>query len=287
MHFRCSFLVVLKHTIGRELFSINTQEIIEFYTMAPLTFTSVTTGQISSEMVAETSETKENVARLIFPFDGIGDVKIEGTNYRIKKGKILHVGPNFPIQFLATNEAKLEYVVIYFHLSDEEQAKLPHYNSHFPLQIVEHMKLMNLVQQLIETNQKGSHLSFLQSKVLFLNILEEIILLMKVKDYQNIASILTYIQENFTKNITVNDIANECNWDRRKLSYVFEKRMGVSPHVYLTDLRIQKSKMLLRSSDFSIKEIADQVGYTDYFYFSRVFKKVTGLSPSIFRKQMN
>ncbi|MCR8854458.1 helix-turn-helix domain-containing protein [Lysinibacillus fusiformis] len=255
--------------------------------MAPLTFTSVISEQISSEMVAETDRSMENVARLIFPINGIGDVKIEGTNYRIKKGRILHVGPNFPIQFMAVNGAKLEYVVIYFHLSDGEQPKLPLFNSHFPLQVVEHMKLMNIVQQLIETNQKGSHLSFLQSKVLFLNILEEIILLMKVKDYQNIASILTYIQENFTKNITVNDIANECNWDRRKLCYVFEKRMGVSPLVYLTDLRIQKSKMLLRSSDFSIKEIADRVGYTDYFYFSRVFKKVTGLSPSIFRKQMN
>lgn len=194
MHFRCSFLVVLKHAIGRELFSINTQEIIEFYTMAPLTFTSVTTDQISSETVAETSETKENVARLIFPINGIGDVKIEGTNYHIKKDES-PCWSQFPSRFLAVNEAKLEYVVIYFHLSDEEQAKLPLYNSHFPLQVVEHMKLMNIVQQLIATNQKGSHLSFLQSKVLFLNILEEIILLMKVKDYQNIASILTYTRK--------------------------------------------------------------------------------------------
>ncbi|MBD8519292.1 hypothetical protein [Lysinibacillus fusiformis] len=60
--------------------------------MAPLTFTSVTTEQISSEMVAETDRSMENVARLIFPINGIGDVKIEGTNYRIKKGRILHVG---------------------------------------------------------------------------------------------------------------------------------------------------------------------------------------------------
>ncbi|WP_342550702.1 hypothetical protein MKX57_01600 [Lysinibacillus sp. FSL M8-0216] len=131
--------------------------------MAPLTFTSVTTDQISSETVAETSETKENVARLIFPINGIGDVKIEGTNYHIKKGRIPHVGPNFPSRFLAVNEAKLEYVVIYFHLSDEEQAKLPLYNSHFPLQVVEHMKLMNIVQQLIATNQKGS--SFIISSI--------------------------------------------------------------------------------------------------------------------------
>lgn len=49
--------------------------------------------------------------------------------------------------------------------------------------------------------------------------------------------------------------------------------MGVSPNVYLTVLRIQKSKVLLRTSHLSVKDIAEKVGYTDYFYFSRVFKK--------------
>ena len=275
---------------GREAFSIDTQEIIELYTLAPLTFIHSITDQISSEMIAKNAKTMANAAGLIFPINGMADVKIINTNYRLKKGRIIHVGPNFPIQCIATNDTQFEYAVIYFQLSDGEHEKSALYQSHFALQLAEHMKLMNMVQQLIELNNKGSHLSFLQSKALFLNILEEIILLMKVKDdpiKENIALILTYIQENFTKNITVSDIALRFNWERRKFSYVFEKRMGISPNVYLTDLRIQKSKMLLRSSDFSIKEIAKRVGYTDYFYFSRVFKKVTGLSPSNFRKHMN
>ncbi len=75
---------------------VGIEEMLEFYSMAPLTCMSVTTDHISSETV--TNMTVENVARLIFPVKGIGDIKIEGTNYRLKKGRILHVGPDFPIQ---------------------------------------------------------------------------------------------------------------------------------------------------------------------------------------------
>lgn len=59
---------------------VGIEEMLEFYSMAPLTCMSVTTDHISSETV--TNRTVENVARLIFPVKGIGDIKIEGTNYR-------------------------------------------------------------------------------------------------------------------------------------------------------------------------------------------------------------
>ncbi|WP_249661964.1 AraC family transcriptional regulator, partial [Lysinibacillus fusiformis] len=59
---------------------------------------------------------------------------------------------------------------------------------------------------------------------------------------ENITLIPEYMQENYTKNMTVKDIANHFEMERRKLSYLFEKKMGVSPNVYLTGLRIQKSK---------------------------------------------
>lgn len=146
---------------------VGIEEMLEFYSMAPLTCMSVTTDHISSETV--TNRTVENVARLIFPVKGIGDIKIEGTNYRLKKGRILHVGPDFPIQNMAVRDTKLEYVVIYFQLFDGH-VKFPLYNSHFVLQVGEHMKLMNMVQQLVEMSHKGSHLSLIQSKALFLNI---------------------------------------------------------------------------------------------------------------------
>ncbi|WP_196426702.1 helix-turn-helix domain-containing protein [Lysinibacillus cavernae] len=269
---------------------MDTQEIIEFYTTAPLTFIDVITEKISSETVVMNYTTMTNAAGLLFPINGVADVVIAGTNYRLEKGHVIHVGPNLPIQRTITSDTKFEYAVIHFQLSDGENSKFPLYNHHFALQVGEQIKLMNMLQQLIQNYLMRSHLSFLQSKALFLNILEEIILLIKMMDYQykkeNIALIMEYIQENFTKNMTVIDIANHFNMERRKLTYLFEKRMGVSPNVYLTDLRVQKSKMLLSTSHLSVKEIAESVGYTDYFYFSRVFKKVTSLSPSEFRKHM-
>ena len=50
--------------------------------------------------------------------------------------------------------------------------------------------------------------------------------------------------------------------------------------------RIQKAKELLRDESLSVEAIAEQVGYNDYFYFTKVFKKNTGISPSKYRKNL-
>ena len=55
---------------------------------------------------------------------------------------------------------------------------------------------------------------------------------------------------------------------------------------YLTSLRLQKAKTLLKEPNLSIQEIAEQSGYTDYFYFTKVFKKAEGISPSKYRKEI-
>ena len=63
--------------------------------------------------------------------------------------------------------------------------------------------------------------------------------------------------------------------------------MGIqdtTPHKYLVDLRIEKSKSLL-ISDMPISEVAFNVGFTDPLYFSRAFHKATGMSPIQYRKQ--
>lgn len=98
--------------------------------------------------------------------------------------------------------------------------------------------------------------------------------------------IIDYIQQHYQREITINDIANHFDIERRKFTYLFENKMGVSPTIYLTELRIGQSKFLLRTSDLSISDVAESVGYNDNFYISRVFKKVMGISPTDFRKFM-
>lgn len=93
-----------------------------------------------------------------------------------------------------------------------------------------------------------------------------------------------YINSNFSLQITINDIADMVKVDPCHLSKTFKSIKGVSPMEYLTNLRIEKSKELLSNdSNIMLKDIAEIVGYSNQYYFSRIFKIITGLSPSEYR----
>jgi len=93
-----------------------------------------------------------------------------------------------------------------------------------------------------------------------------------------------FLKTSFSDQITINDIATMVNLHPAYLSRIFKNAKGVSPMEYLTTLRIERAKeMILSAENLPIKEIAKIVGYTDPFYFSRIFKSVTGKSPSEFK----
>lgn len=70
-----------------------------------------------------------------------------------------------------------------------------------------------------------------------------------------------------------------------QFSYLFRTYNGISPMAFLTELRMRKARELLESSSISVKEIASRLGYEDPLYFSRQFKKNTGLSPTSYRAE--
>ena len=86
--------------------------------------------------------------------------------------------------------------------------------------------------------------------------------------------------------LSVSKIAEEFGVERRRFAYLFEQHTGMNPSNYLTEYRIRRSKELLKYDDSPVAEIAECVGYVDCFYFSRVFKKCTGMSPTAYRRLM-
>ncbi len=96
-------------------------------------------------------------------------------------------------------------------------------------------------------------------------------------------SIRAYISENFHSNITVNEIANHFHFTVSYLVKIFRVATGQTPLQYLIYLRINEAKrLLMQRSDLSVSEIGQAVGYDDPHYFSRIFKKQTGISPSAY-----
>ena len=68
------------------------------------------------------------------------------------------------------------------------------------------------------------------------------------------------------------------------LRRIFKQDFNISPIKYINCLKLDKAKNMLQSSNYTINEIALSVGYDDPYYFSRVFKRETGLSPSEYKK---
>ena len=93
-----------------------------------------------------------------------------------------------------------------------------------------------------------------------------------------------YFRENVNANVNIEKLATDLNVGYSYFRQMFRKYTGISPTQYHLSLRIQKAKDLLVSTDLSFKEIANDLGFESYFYFSRIFKDKTGKSPMEFRK---
>lgn len=96
---------------------------------------------------------------------------------------------------------------------------------------------------------------------------------------------IDYMFMHYNEAITVEKVAKVSNYSISRYQYLFKKYMKVTPTQFLTNLRINKAKLHLCYSNLTIKEIACSVGYNDPFYFSKVFKSNTGLSPSEYRQE--
>ena len=95
-----------------------------------------------------------------------------------------------------------------------------------------------------------------------------------------------YIEFNYMNDISPSSIAEFFSIDRTYFYRIFKSATGSSPESYIINYRIKKAADFLRSSSYSVGEIASFVGINDIYYFSKVFKKIKGISPSNYRKNM-
>lgn len=96
--------------------------------------------------------------------------------------------------------------------------------------------------------------------------------------------IQNYIRLHYTEEIALDTLAEQFQFSPSYLRKIFKQYTQCTPSQYLTHLRISEAKRLLLTSDqFSISTIGNMVGYQDHFYFSRVFKKCTGMYPSEYK----
>ncbi|MFU1795191.1 AraC family transcriptional regulator [Paenibacillus azoreducens] len=97
---------------------------------------------------------------------------------------------------------------------------------------------------------------------------------------------MAYIRDRFAEELSLEDVAEQVHLNPYYFSKVFKQQTGETFIDYVTRLRIDKAKDMMRDGELSLKEVCYAVGYKDPNYFSRVFKKVTGVTPSEYRAQL-
>lgn len=105
----------------------------------------------------------------------------------------------------------------------------------------------------------------------------------EIKHSDVIYRIMEYIKSNYSKKITLEEIAAQVYLSGPHISGMFRKETGQTISEYIQHVRIEKSKTLLRQTSLSLVEIAAMCGFEDQSYFSRVFKKQTEISPKKYR----
>ena len=95
--------------------------------------------------------------------------------------------------------------------------------------------------------------------------------------------ITTYIVDNFFEECKFEEVSKKFGISSRYLRKLFHSELGMSPVVYLGNIRIDMAKKFLATTSNNVSDIAGDVGFNSVQYFSKLFKKMTGISPSDFR----
>lgn len=103
---------------------------------------------------------------------------------------------------------------------------------------------------------------------------------------QSIEETISYINQHYMLPLSLSTLASRAGISEAHYTVLFKKHTGLTMTQFVRRTRIEKAKRLFQQTNLSAKEIAQKVGYSDYFYFSRTFKQEVGCSPAAYRKEV-
>lgn len=226
---------------------------------------------------------------LIYVYEGSLDLTLSEETYSLQPhDAILFQSDNVILE----NTTSCSYLTAVF---DTNQRK--------PLHILRHVfhctsELQQILWKLLIESFENSYYTrtlmvcYLQEALMLLMQFYETInhktLFSDTKTHMNdlLSEILAYMNKRITEPITIEEICHEFYISRSSLQALFKTHLNSSPKNYLLNIKLQKSKELIRENQYTISEIAYMLGFSSIHYFSRLFKKYFNTTPSAYAKKI-
>lgn len=257
---------------------------------------------------------------IVYVCDGRGYHVYNGKTYTVTKGELYIINSGLAHCFYPTDEQNSEHLVVY-NLSFlpefingininlpllTELTDIMLYKSLYAEEIIytPDLKLSGSMRPEIEQLYEKMYLEFTSKGVNYRDMLRLSLceLLLKIHRFyklnqdtaenagsvyrhQLIPDCIAYLKEHYAEKITVEELSDTFFLSRSYLSSLFKKATGYGVTEYLQHIRMEKACELLRTTSLPITLITEQVGYSDYRFFNKAFRKITGMTANEYRKQ--
>lgn len=234
--------------------------------------------------------------------DGKGSFFVDNQHYKLQRGQGFLIYPEIITYYEADHSNPWHYVWVGFNgLKAETYLEAAGFSRANPILTKRTgNKIDHYLLTLVQTAEEYSHTRYHYSKTLHLQgllymTIAEMVANAEARqtvlangDIQDVyvRKALELIRTNYSRPINVKMIAASLGLSRSYLTFLFKERLKIGPQAYLIQFRIERACDFLQNPLLSIGDVARSVGYQDPLAFSKIFKKVKGVSPSQYRQNL-
>ena len=222
-----------------------------------------------------------------FVISGKGTLYSNDTAYRIDRGHGFLILPDQTTTYVADEEDPWEYTWIEFDgLRVSESISLAGLSAAQPVYTPQNHEAGRLLQEqmmYIVNHPQDSPVRQIGQGFLFLDQLVQSSAARRLRDFY-MKEALSFIEQNYQRDISIEEIAAFCGLNRSYFGKVFRDSMGESPQAFLLHYRMARAAQMLKETTLPIGTISTMVSYANQLHFSRAFKSVYGMAPRTYRQ---
>jgi len=229
--------------------------------------------------------------QLVYITSGEGVFSCDGKTYQVKPGCVMLLLPGLkhmykPLSETGWKEYWVGFKGVYF-LRLLEEGRFSPENIFFQTGL--HNSIVSFFNQIFDEVRSQKPLYQFKTSALILSLLAEILTRERRTEqpnfYEEIISKAKYLMEsNVFSAINLPVISDQLGISTSRLNEIFKTYTSMTPYQYYIQIKIHKAESLLEQENISVKEAAYRMGFEDQYYFSRLFKNKTGISPSDWKK---